>query len=73
LYATLVLEKDPLAYLTLGERRLGLHARAFNFHVDVDHEKTSSALKAVVLRIKVPKVEDVKKVDKTVNVENENK
>ena len=60
-------------YLTLGERRLGLYARAFNFPVDVDHEKTTAGLKAGVLRITVPKVEDAKKVDKTVNVENENK
>ena len=63
-------QKEPAVYLTLGERHLGLNVRAFNFPVDVDHEKTKANLKAGILRITVPKTDEVQKVDRTISVEN---
>ncbi|KAK5203156.1 hypothetical protein LTR96_011003 [Exophiala xenobiotica] len=64
-------KKEPAVYLTLNERPLGLYARAFNFPVDVHHEKTTAKLNAGLLRITVPKMEEAKQVDKTVKVEND--
>jgi len=61
--------KNPQVYLTVSERRLGQYARAFNFPVDVNHEKSTATLKSGVLRITVYKVEDGKKIDMAVNVE----
>ena len=66
-------KKEPAVYLTLSERHLGLYARAFNFPVDVDHGKTRAGLKAGVLRITVPRVQEADKVDKTVSVETDSK
>jgi len=63
-------KKEPAIYLTLCERRVGLYTRAFHFPVDVNHEKTTAGLKAGVLRITVPKVEEAKQVNKTVSLEN---
>lgn len=66
-------EKTPAVYLTLGERHIGLYGRAFDFPVNVDREKTTAELKAGVLRITVPKAEDMYKFEATVSVDNKGK
>jgi len=52
--------KEPVKiepHLTVHERQIGDHIRAFNFPVDVDRDKTTARLEAGLLRIIVPKVE----------------
>ncbi|RMZ76737.1 hypothetical protein DV737_g4702, partial [Chaetothyriales sp. CBS 132003] len=62
---------EQKVFLTINERRIGLYGRSFTFGVDVDHDKTIAKLEAGVLKLTVPKVEEEKKVDKTVKVEKE--
>ncbi|RMD41335.1 hypothetical protein DV735_g3778, partial [Chaetothyriales sp. CBS 134920] len=64
-------KQDQKVFLTLSERRIGIYGRAFSFGVDVDHEKTTAKLEAGVLKLVVPKVQEDKKVDKTVTVDHE--
>ena len=66
-------KKQQMVFLTLAERRIGLYGRALDFPVDVDHDATTAKLSAGVLRLTVRKVEEEKKMDKTVSVENEGK
>ncbi|RMZ89686.1 hypothetical protein DV736_g3076, partial [Chaetothyriales sp. CBS 134916] len=61
---------EQKVFLTMSERRIGHYGRALGFGVDVDHDKSVAKLEAGILRLTVPKVEEDKKVDKTVKVEN---
>ncbi len=64
-------KKQQRVFLTLAERRIGLYGRALDFPVDVDHDATTAKLSAGILMLTVRKVEEEKKIDKTVSVENE--
>lgn len=57
-------------YLLVGERKIGAFRRVLNFPIDVDMDKMTAKLEAGLLRLKVPKHEDVRpKKDTKVNVE----
>lgn len=57
-------------YLLVGERKIGAFRRVLNFPVEVDMDKMTARLEAGLLRLKVPKHDDVKpKQDTKVNIE----
>ena len=55
-------------YLTVGERHVGVYGRALGFQVDVNHDKTTASLRAGILTLVVPKLEEEKRLDKKVEV-----
>jgi HSP20 family molecular chaperone IbpA len=59
-------KKQP--HLTVSERQIGTVVRAFNFPVDVNHEKTTAKLDVGLLRLVVPKEFNEKIVHEAVDI-----